>query len=82
MKHPYFALSNGELIPKRKVDWALDVLKKLTDHGAILTDLTYEELLSKGDELDAVQAFREKHDCSILEARNAIRFLRGAELTN
>lgn len=82
MKYPYYRLSNGELIPKRKVDWALDVLKKLADHGAILTDLTYEEILAKGDEFDAVKAFKEKHDCSVLEARNAIRFLRGTELTD
>ena len=82
MKHPYFALSNGELIPKRKVDQALDVLKKLADHGAVLIDLPYEELLSKGDTIEAIYAFRDKHNCGLVEARNAIRFLRGAELTD
>lgn len=79
MKYPHYRLGNGELIPKRKVDQALDVLKKLADNGAVLTDLTYEELLSKGDMFDAICAFRDKHSCGLIEARKAIKFLRGAD---
>jgi thermostable 8-oxoguanine DNA glycosylase len=64
------------LISKGKVDSARKLLAKL-ENGHTLISLTDEELFDKGDEFEAVYRFYKKHDCSIIEAREAIKHLRG-----
>ncbi len=75
----YCLLSNGELVPKRKVDEAVELIAKMKD-GVDIVELTDEELFAYGDKLDAIKRFRDKHDTSLLEANYAIDFLRGKEI--
>ena len=75
----YCVLSNGELVSKRKVDEAVELIAKMK-HGFEVVELTDEELFAYGDKLDAIKRFRDKYDTSLLEANYAIEFLRGKEL--
>lgn len=75
----YCVLSNGELVPKRKVDEAIELIAKMKD-GVEIVELTDAELFVYGDKLDAIKRFHEKHDVSLLEANYAIEFLRGKEI--
>ena len=75
----YCVLSNGELVPKRKVEEAIELIAKMKD-GMEVVELTDEELFAYGNKVDAVMRFREKHDTTVTEAHYAIEFLRGEEL--
>lgn len=74
--HTHYRLPNGDIISKARVDNA-KALIALLDNGYEIVDLTDEELFSKGDKLDAVIRFREKHNCTLVEANAAIKHLRG-----
>lgn len=76
MNHPYYKLTNGDLISKEKVDRARELLARL-DNGHTLVNLSDEELFARGDKIEAIRRFWEKHDCSLMEAKTAIEFLRG-----
>ena len=76
MNHPHYRLANGDMISKSRIDRARELLAQL-ENGYELVNLTDEELFSKGDKLDAVIRFREKHDCSLMEAKASIEHLRG-----
>ena len=75
----YMLLSNGELVSKRKVDDAIDLLAKLKG-GVSLVQMTDMDLFTRGDKFEAIKRFHEKHDVSLLEAKAAIEFLRGDDL--
>lgn len=75
MDHPYYQLPNGDLISKAKVDNARALLAQL-ENGYTETNLTDEELFSKGDKFEATHRFWKKHDCSVMEAKIAIEHLR------
>ena len=72
----HYKLTSGELISKEKVDKARELIAKL-DEGYELIDLTDEELFSKGDKFDAVIRFRDKYECTLVEANAAVKHLRG-----
>ena len=74
--HPHYRLANGDLISKKEVDKARAILARL-ENGAELVDLSDEELFSNGDEFEAVYRFWKKYDCTVMEARTAIKHLRG-----
>lgn len=76
MNHPHYKLPNGDMISKAQVDKARTLLARL-ENGYELVELTDEELFSNGDEFEAVYRFYKKHNCSIIEAREAIKHLRG-----
>ena len=76
MQYPYYKLDNGELISKERVDNAIELLNRIKDANGIV-NLTEEELFSKGDKIQAVRVFREKHGCTLMEAKVAIEHLRG-----
>ena len=78
-KHLYCRLGNGELVPKRRVEAAIELIAKL-QNGFEVVQLTDEELFAKGESVDAVLRFHEKHDTSVREAKYAIDFLRGKEI--
>lgn len=75
MTYPHCQLTNGDLISKRKVDEAFEIIERL-NNGFTLVELPEEELFSKGDEFEAVHAYWNKHNCTVLEAREAIKNLR------
>ena len=72
----YYQLSDGNMIPKYKVDDALNILQKIIGGGHIV-DLTDDEVIHKGTKIDAIQAYRRKYDCGLVEAKATIEFLRG-----
>lgn len=73
----YYQLTDGTMIPKWKVDNALNTLQKIVGGGHIV-NLTDDEVILKGDKIDAIQAYRRKYDCdSLVEAKQTIEFLRG-----
>lgn len=72
----YYKLNDGKLIPKRKVDDAMAIIRSVLN-GASIVDLDDSQIMSYGDKVDAVLLFRDKYDCSLLEAKSAIDFLRG-----
>ena len=76
MSHLHYKLPNGNMISKEKVDGARKLLAQL-EGGYDLVSLTDSELFSNGDEFEAVYRFWKKYDCSLIEARAAIKFLRG-----
>ena len=78
MAHPYYQLANGNLISKKRVDSAFELIASLRG-GCSLVELSDSELFSKGDKTEAVMAFYKKHDCSIVEAKAAIEHLRGED---
>ena len=75
-KYPNYKLSNRDMISKEKADMARELLARL-DNGHTLVNLSEEELFSKGEKIEAIRRFREKHDCSLMEAKAAIEYLRG-----
>lgn len=81
MNHLYYMLNNGELVSKRKVDDALDLIDKVKK-GFTIVNMSDEELFSNGNKFDAIKRFHEKYDVGLLEAKCAIEFLRGEELNN
>ena len=75
----YCQLTNGTMIPKRKVDDALMLFESLKD-GFVVREISDEELFTNGNKFDAIKRFHEKHNVGLAEAKAAIEYLRGAEL--
>lgn len=71
----YCKLSNGDIIPKYKVDDAIKLFEMLKD-GFTVIELSDIELFTKGNLFDATKRFHEKHDVGLIEAKAAIDFLR------
>ena len=76
MEHIYYKLANGDFVPKCKVDKAFELIKSLMD-GFDILHLNDSDVMSFGDKFDAIKLFREKHDCGLMEAKEAIEFMRG-----
>ena len=74
--HPYYQLANGEFVSKKKVDDAIQLLIHVVQ-GLNPVYLTDEELFTKGNKIEAVSRYREKHNTSLAEAKQAIEHLRG-----
>jgi hypothetical protein len=83
MTHPYYQLANGNMISKKRVDDAREIIAQLND-GYKLIVLNDSQLFSStnADEFEAVYRFYKKYDCSVMEARAAIKFLRGEDITS
>lgn len=75
MDHVYYKLSNGDMVSKRKVDDALNTIRSICG-GASIVHLEDSEVMLYGDKIDAIRLFREKYDCSLMEAKASIDFLR------
>lgn len=73
----YYKLTNGEYISKEKVDDAVALLQKFFNAGATLVDLCDDDIIHKGNKIDAVCAYNRKYDCGLAEAKAAIEYLRG-----
>ena len=74
----YYKLTNGEYISKEKVDDAVALLQKFFNAGATLVDLCDDDIIDKGNKIDAIMAYRRKYDaCRLAEAKAAIEYLRG-----
>lgn len=72
----YCKLSNGELVAKRTVDSALELVAKLNG-GYSVVELSDDEVIAKGTKFDAILCFRDKHNVTLTEAKEAIEYLRG-----
>ena len=75
----YCKLTNGNLVSKREIDKAIELIASLKD-GFVVTEITDEELFANGSKLDAIRCFREKYDVGLAEAKAAIEHLRGEEI--
>lgn len=75
----YCQLANGILIPKRRVEDAINLFNSLQD-GFTIVELTDEELFAKGNKFDAIKRFHNKHKVGLAEAKAAIEHLRGEDL--
>ena len=75
----YCKLSNGNIIPKYKVDNAINLVEQLKG-GYSVVEMSDIDLFTKGDLIDAIRRFREKYDTLLVEAKAAIDFLRGDDL--
>ena len=75
MNNLYYKLSNGELVPKHKVDAAFELIERLKE-GCSIVNLSDIDVFTKGDKFDAILRFRDKYDTPIAEAKEAIEFLR------
>lgn len=75
MSNLYYELSNGELVPKHKVDAAFELIERLKE-GCSIVNLSDIDVFTKGDKFDAILRFRDKYDTPIAEAKEAIEFLR------
>lgn len=76
MSHPYYRLSNGNLVSKQRVDAARQLLDSLMD-GFTVTELDDYELFAKGDKFEAIKRWYDKYGCSLREAKASIEKLRG-----
>lgn len=76
MVHAYCKLANGELVPESKVDAALELVVKLRG-GYDVMELSDDEIILKGTKFDAIKSFAHKHNVSLIEAKEAIEYLRG-----
>jgi hypothetical protein len=63
-------------VSKQKVDDALNLVKRVISDGCELVSLNDDEVIQHGNKLDAIIAYRRKHDCGIVEAKQAIEYLR------
>jgi hypothetical protein len=79
MEHVYYKLKNGEFIPKYKVDKAFELIQSLMN-GFNILHLDDSDVMAYGDKFDAIKLFREKHDCGLKEAKEAIEFMRGEKV--
>ena len=77
--HTHYQLANGTLVSKARVDRARELLDSLMD-GFTVTELTDNELFSKGDKVEAVMRYHNKYNCSAAEAKAAIERLRGENI--
>ena len=76
MEHVYYKLKNGEFIPKHKVDKAFELIQSLMS-GFDILHLDDSDMMAYGDKLDAIRLFRDKYNCGLAEAKEAIEFMRG-----
>lgn len=76
MTNLYYRLRNGEYVSQAKVDDALALLSKVINGGNLVC-LTDDEIIHKGNKIDAVCAYHRKYDCSLAEAKSAVEYLRG-----
>lgn len=53
MSNLYYELSNGELVPKHKVDAAFELIERLRE-GCSIIGLSDIDVFTKGDKLDAI----------------------------
>ena len=53
MSNLYYELSNGELVPKHKVDAAFELIERLKE-GCSIVGLSDIDVFTKGDKLDAI----------------------------
>ena len=74
--HTYCQLANGTFVSKARVDRARELLDSLMD-GFTVTELTDDELFTKGDKVEAIMRYRKKYNCGIAEAKATIERLRG-----
>ena len=72
----YCRLSNGDIVSKNTVDRAIELIARLKD-GFTVVEITDEELFAKGNIIDAVKRFRDKHGVTLSEAKEAIDFMHG-----
>lgn len=77
--HPHYMFPDGEMVSKRTVDAALQLINKMAQ-GCVVVELDDEDLFSKGDKFEAIQRFYRKHNTTPLEAKAAIEHLRGEDL--
>ena len=71
----YYKLNNGNVVPKSKVDDAIDLIGQLKG-GYSVVEMSDIDLFTKGDLIDAIRRFRDKYDTLLVEAKAAIDFLR------
>ena len=62
-------------MPKHKVDAAFELIERLKE-GCSIVNLSDIDVFTKGDKFDAILRFRDKYDTPIVEAKEAIEFLR------
>ena len=74
-KNEYYVLSDNSFISKQKVDAAFEIINSFRD-GAVKTYLSDSEVFANGDFVGAVKLFRDKYDTGLMEAIEAIRWLR------
>ena len=75
-EYQYYKLQNGEYIAKEDVDRAFEVIDKLRSNNAVIVTMSASDVILHGNKVKAVFAFWKKYDCSIVEAKAAIDFLR------
>ena len=69
----YCRLPNGNLVSKREIDKAIELVSILKDGFTVFDD---EELFIKGNKVDAIHRYHQKHNTTLLEAKEAIELLR------
>ena len=75
-KNEYYILNDNSFISKQKVDEAFEIINNFRN-GAVKAYLSDSEVFVNGDFVSAVKLFRDKYDTGLMEATEAIRWLRG-----
>ena len=75
-KNEYYVLSDNSLLSKQKVDEAFEIVNSFRG-GAIKIYMLDSEEFAYGDFVDAVKLFKDKYDTGLIDAVEAIRWLRG-----
>lgn len=75
-KNEYYVLSDNSILSKQKVDEAFEIVNSFRG-GAIKTYLSDSEVFANGDFVGAVKLFKDKYDTRLIDAVEAIRWLRG-----
>lgn len=73
METKVYKFADGSYVSKRRMDSALALVARLAEDFEIVEGTEY---FSEVSEIDAILLYKEKHDCSLTEARDAVRFLR------
>lgn len=73
MEMKIYKFADGSYVSKGRMDRALALVARLAEGFEIVEGA---EHLSELSEIDAIICYKEKHDCSLMEARDAVRFLR------
>ena len=79
--HPHYKLPDGKLISKSRVDAARELLNEVIAGGCTLVELTDSELFASGDKFEAIKRFRDKHNTGVVDAKQAIEYLRGENIS-
>lgn len=74
-KNEYYVLSDNSLLSKQKVDEAFEIVNSLRG-GAIKIYMLDSEVFAYGDFVGAVKLFKDKYDTGLIDAVEAIRWLR------